>query len=264
MKNQEILDAHPPCDPIQIWNTLQLIPGLNLYRYVVDIDDFQNYLKKARYPRSYRNTFGELFIEKALEHYTSIELMGYNDQVISIDIASSTSPYHAIISNFYSCKSYHQDLIYPPGIHDLMVGGNATDLPFEDHSISRMTLHCSIEHFENDEDSKFIVEAIQKLTIGGKLFIAPLYLAEVYYNCTDPDLKVNDVIFDRGAKILPISGWNNRFGRTYDVGAFQNRVLAYCKGVDVSMYFVENVKDVCSKCYLKFIFILEKTNNRND
>ena len=191
----------------------------------------------------------------------SIQLLAYHNSGTSIDIASATSPYHEIISKLYSCTSYRQDMIYPLGVHDFMIGGNATELPFEDNSINWMTLHCSFEHFENEDDSKFIVEAIKKLTLGGKLYIAPLYLSDVYCNYTDPDLNVKDVHFDRDAKMFFLSGWKNRFGRAYDVDAFQRRVLAYCKGVDVSIYFIENLKDICDNCYLNFIFILEKTNN---
>ena len=258
MRDQEILSSHPPCDLKRIWEALEIIPGLNLFSYEVDINDFNKYLKNTRYPISYRNTFGELFIEKALEHYMSLKLLNYKDRGISIDIASATSPYSAIISKFYSCTSYSQDLIYPLGVNGLKIGGNAAELPFEENSINWMTLHCSLEHFENVDDSKFVVEAIKKMSVGGKLYIAPLYLSEVYYNCTDPDLNANDVIFDSDAKLLPISGWGNRFGRFYDVDTFQSRLFQYCKGVNVSIYFVENIKDVCKNCYLNFILILEK------
>lgn len=261
MKNQEILYSHPPLDLKKIWNELQMMPGLNLNSYAVDIDDFHNYMENAQYPVLYRNTFGELFVEKALEHYTALKLLDYKDSGVSIDIASATSPYHAIISKFYSCKSYRQDMIYPPGVNGYKIGGNATELPFEDNSIDWITLHCSLEHFENNEDSEFIAEAIRKLTIGGKLFIAPLYLSEVYYNYTDPDLNENNLKFDKNAKIYYVSGWNNRFGRTYDVNALKNRVLNYCKGADVKIFLIENVKEVCDKCYLYFIFMLEKTKN---
>ena len=258
MRDHEILSSHPPSDLKQIWNALKLIPGVNLDHYKVDIDDFHKYLENAKYPLLYRKTFGELFLEKALEHYTSLKLLNYGDNGISIDIASATSPFHGIISKFYSCKSYRQDIIYPSGVNASKIGGNATELPFEENTINWMTLHCSIEHFENNEDSEFIVEAIKKLNIGGKLFIAPLYLSEVYYNYTDPELKESSVSFDMNAKLLFIPGWNNRFGRTYDVDALQNRILAYCKDVKVNIFLIENLKDVCDKCYLNFIFILEK------
>ena len=81
MIDQNIVNIYPPCDRKKIWNSLQHIPGIKLYSYNLDINDFQTYLKKAKYPKSYRNTFAELFIEKALEQYVSIKLF---DPTISL------------------------------------------------------------------------------------------------------------------------------------------------------------------------------------
>lgn len=261
MANPEILTSHPVCDPKKVYKELSVLKGLKLIQSEIDVQGFQNYMKNASYPSKYRNAYKELFFEKALEHYASIELLGYDQSDVSVDIAASSSPFSEIVESLFNSTSFCQDIIFPPGVNGRKVGGSATKLPFADGSITRMTLHCSIEHFEKDQDTEFIIEATRKLAIGGKICIIPLYLREVFYNNTDPTIDISDVEFDQGAKILHSPGWNNRFGRNYDVTEFNRRILRVCNDLDTSIYFFENSKDVHHRCYLTFAFVLEKMAN---
>ena len=258
MTEIEILTSHPPCDPLKVWKDVGALDSVKRIESQIDIDGFQQYLRDASYPQKYMDAFGELFTEKALEHYVSIELLGYEKDDISVDIAASSSPFADIVESLFGCVSYRQDLIYPPGIDGKKIGGCATDLPMDDESITRMTLHCSLEHFERNQDSLFIAQAIRKLKRGGKICVIQLYLREVFYNNTDPELGADDVRFDEGAKILHTRGWNNRFGRNYNVSEFHRRVLQNCSDAKVALYRFDDAKKAHPRCYLTFALVIEK------
>ena len=66
-------------------------------------------------------------------------------------------------------------MIYKDGTHGYQIGGNATHLPLDDSSIYLMTLHNSIEHFEGDDDSLFILECARVLKKSGELIILPIF-----------------------------------------------------------------------------------------
>jgi len=62
------------------------------------------------------------------------------------------------------------------GFNGNTIGGNATDMLITDGVATKMALHCSFEHFEGDEDIRFIKEADKVLRGEGKMCILPLYL----------------------------------------------------------------------------------------
>jgi SAM-dependent methyltransferase len=217
--------GYPPSDPEVVRQDLHGVVAVAPYR--IDITAFLRYLEEAPYPDSYRRDFGELFIEKALEHWVSLHLIApiTNDGIL-IDVASCSSPFPDIVEARHNISAYRQDLSYPDGVNGKTVGGSAERLPFAEASISAMTLHCSLEHFERDADINFIREAERVLRPGGMLCILPLYLAEVFHNLTDPDVERTGLVFDAEAAIAEVPGWRNRFGRFYDIPRFSERVLA--------------------------------------
>ena len=81
----------------------------------IDTAAFRRYVERADYPRAYRETFGELFIEKALEHFVSLELMAVGPDDVFVDIASCSSPFADIVERLGHCTAYRQDLDFPPG-----------------------------------------------------------------------------------------------------------------------------------------------------
>jgi predicted SAM-dependent methyltransferase len=122
-----------------------------------------------------------------------------------------------------------------------------------------MTLHCSFEHFERDEDSKFIIEAARLLQPHGKLCILPLYFADEYSILTDPTVNRRGVKWDQDATIYNKLDYRNRFGRFYTVQKLKDRVLDHWRNFSVKFFFVENEKEIHQSCYLNFVLVLEKS-----
>jgi SAM-dependent methyltransferase len=251
--------GYPPSDVARVRSQLEgLSPKVPVVPFRVDATAFQRYLDRAEYPAAYREVFGGLFVEKALEHFVSLELMPVGADDVFIDIASCSSPFADIVERLDPCTAYRQDLDFPPGLNGRTAGGSAEHLPFADDFFSRMTLHCSFEHFERDADIGFIKEAGRVLRPGGALCILPLYLSEIFHNVTDPGVDRQGLVFDDGAAVAEVRGWQNRFGRFYDAAQLARRVLWHLGPLDATIRVIENEKDVGPSCYLKFVLLLRK------
>lgn len=251
--------GYPPSNSARVRSQLEnLSPPVPVVPFHIDTAEFKRYVDRAGYPQSYRENFGDLFIEKALEHFVSLELMPVGPADIFIDIASCSSPFPDIVERLGGCIAYRQDLDFPHGVHGRTVGGSAEDLPFGEGFFSRMTLHCSFEHFEREADIGFVKEAGRVLRPGGVACILPLYLSEIFHNLTDPGIERPGLSFDDGAAVAEVPGWRNRFGRFYDAPRLSQRVLRELGPLDARIYFIQNETDVASACYLKFALLLQK------
>jgi len=237
--------------------------GLNVIDYKVDVADYKTYIKKAEYNKiqSYYGVGGKsnVFSEKTLEHYLAAKLMNVSSDDVYIDVANAFSPVPEIYSSLYDCEVYSQDLIFEPGMHDRKIGGDACVMPVKDGFASKMALHCSFEHFENDADTRFIKEANRVLKKGGKLCILPLYLSENYRILTDPSvIPTGENPFEDDVTLCCVKGYGNRHGRFYDVNNFISRVVNYLQELKLTIYFIQNEKEVDDSCYVKFVAIFEK------
>lgn len=209
------------------------------YEMKVPKPEFENFLQHSGYPDEYKHRFGDYYREKLLEHYISIKLLGFNGRDVLVDIAADQSYFAEYIQKAYKAKVYRQDLIYSEGITSgivPMIGGNAANLPFHAGEISKMTLHCSIEHFEGDSDIRFLDEAERVLSPGGKVCILPLYLGEEYHFVYDPGCPGGR--FPPGAKVYEKSGWGNRHCRVYSVEELKKR-LVDGNGLSLGIYHVD-------------------------
>lgn len=253
-----VFQTYPPADRTTIQAGLSKIEGLAVVPYRINWKGFKQYLEDSEYPVTYRDDFGSLYFEKALEHYVSVDLLRLRAEDVFMDIACASSPFADIVSRRFGCTVYRQDLDYPPGIHGSIVGGSAGNLPFPPNSISKMTLHCSLEHFEGDADMEFMRECERTLTPGGAVCVLPLYMAEVFTNVTDPEVDRTGLMFDDCAKIAEVRGWRNRFGRHYDLQAFTTRILGNIGSLKPRIFAMENERDFCDSCYLKFALVLTR------
>jgi SAM-dependent methyltransferase len=153
--------------------------GLRVIDFEIHIDEFRQYLEKAQYnkfPRYYGGGKESNFIEKSLEHFLAANALQISKNGVYIDIASSNSPIAEIYHRLYGCETYRQDLKFARGINENTIGGDACNMPMKNGFATKMALHCSFEHFEQDSDIRFIKEASRVLQKGGKLCIVPLYL----------------------------------------------------------------------------------------
>ncbi|MBN2120511.1 MAG: hypothetical protein JW734_05610 [Candidatus Omnitrophica bacterium] len=236
--------------------------GIEVVDFEINIDDYRKFVAKAGYdkfPDYYQGGKGRNFIEKSLEHYLAAKLLGLSKEDVYIDIAASGSPAADIYHDIYGCVTYKQDLVFPRGLQGNTIGSDASDMPLEDGFASKMGLHCSFEHFEQDSDKRFIKEAKRVLGKGGKLCIVPLYLFKDYAIQTDPSFWPKEGIsFEQDAVVYCARGWKNRHGRFYDVPHFVDRIIKNLEGLKLTIYAVTNAKAVHPRCYLKFAAIFEK------
>ena len=182
------IQGYPPSNADRVRERLKALPDVKVEvrSYRIDVPAFWKYLERAAYPESYKANFGNLFLEKALEHDLSMELLGFDANDRFIDIASCSSPFPEILESFHAIDTFRQDLSFPAGVNGKNVGGSAEKLPFPDRSFSKMTLHCSLEHFEGEADRNFVNEAARTLRPGGAVCVIPLYVTELFHNLTDP------------------------------------------------------------------------------
>jgi len=237
--------------------------GLKIIDYKINTTNYKQYINKAEYKKAQR-FYGisgkrNVFIEKSLEHYLASKLLNLSKDDVYIDIANAYSPTPEIYNKLYGCKVYRQDLLFRNGIHGNTIGGDACNMPIADGFATSMALHCSFEHFEQDADIRFIKEARRVLKKGGKLCILPLYFFHKYAIQTDPAmLSKGSQQFEIDAILYCAKGFGNRHGRFYDVPHFITRIVNNAGDLKLSIYVIQNEKEIDSSCYVKFIALFEK------
>ncbi|MBA7487349.1 hypothetical protein ES707_22912 [subsurface metagenome] len=241
-----------------VYQALCSIPQIRVECLRIAPEKYRAWLQQAHYTR---NVYRGNFTEKTLEHYLTVELLDFKPDNIVIDVASDNSPFVDVIERTTGCQIYEQDIIYTSGIHGRKIGGNAAHIPLPDHSVNKMTLHCSFEHFEGTVDSEFIHECGRLLAIGGQCAIVPLYITERRFHLSNPICRDRDeLIFDADTPIVRDPFWAvARFSRFYDVESFKERIARHLDdSLGATVYFVENEKDVDQSCYVKFMLLLTK------
>lgn len=236
--------------------------GFDVIDYKIDTNDYRRYLANAEYykfPNYYEGGKMMSFIEKSLEHYLASKLLNLSKEDIYIDIANANSPAPEIYHKLYDCEVYRQDLIFPEGFHGNVIGGDASNMSIQDGFTTKMALHCSFEHFEGDSDMKFIREANRVLKRGGKLCILPLYLFNKYAIQTNPaTLSEGKMLFESDAILYCVKGWRNQHSRFYDVPHLTTRIGGNLNDLRLTIYVVQNEKEIDLSCYIKFIALLAK------
>ena len=92
-------------------------------------------------------------------------------------------PWYDLAEKRYKCKSFAIDLHLPPDKNDpRLIEGDATDMPFDDESISKIALHSAYEMFENEADINLIKEANRVLTGGKNGYNTSLYGSSLPYS----------------------------------------------------------------------------------
>ena len=148
--------------------------------------------------------------------------------------------------------------MYAPGVRGKIIGGDACKMPMADGFFSKMGLHCSFEHFENDADMRFLGEANRVLGKGGRVSILPLYLFSEYAIQTNPVCVPKGYSFEDQAKLYCVKGWQIHHSRFYDVPHLLKRVKSNLGQLDMTIYVIKNEKEVDPSCYVRFAAVLEK------
>lgn len=164
-----------------------------------------------------------------------------------MDVASSNSVFVDVLRKKYpGLVCYRQDLKYPSGVKNFVVGSNAENIPLGDETITKMGLHCSFEHFEGDADYGFIKEAYRLLRPGGRVCIIPLYSTEKYHILTNAEMWVSHWIpkFEKGSPLYLHEPKVNVHGRFYNPEMFYERRVKTCPDFDVKIYHFSKNKDI--------------------
>ncbi len=262
-KYQSIRDPKTLLEEAIYWPPQQIFDdlvknGIDAVPYEVDPKEFKEFSQKSGFPIGYGAYTGGHLIEKSLEHFLSAKFLGLSKEDVYIDIANCHSLVPRLYSRLYGCKSYKQDLIYPAGIHADTIGGDAAEMPVKDGFATKMAMHCSFEHFEQDADIKFIKEAGRVLRVGGKLCIVPLYLAATYRILTDP-VALEKPNFEDQTCVCAVKNWRQTHGRFYDTAHLISRIKANLGPLKLKIYYLTNIKKINPTCYAHFIALFERT-----
>jgi len=237
---------------------------IDIERLTIDHESYNSFLKEADYGhthRGYLSFYKRYICKKLLEQVIATHLLSFASDDVFIDIAAERSPFAGTVERRYGCESYSQDLAYPPGIDGRRIGSSASSLPLAANSVTKISLLCSFEHFEGDEDILFMDELGRVLAPGGRAVIVPLYLSPKFTNYTDPyQGYVGRVKFDGDAQLVATRGWWNRFLRFYSPSQLRSRILDRLPdGMESTIYRIDNSEDFDSSGFVAFALVLDKS-----
>jgi len=231
--------------------------GLPFGLTTIDRAGFDSYVSRANYRTTYRDYYTGNQVEKSLEHYVTLKLLGVDRQDVFVDLASEHSPVPDIYRALTGCKSFRQDIMYPAGIAGDRIGGDAASMPVPDGFFTKAALTCSLEHFEQDADIRLFEELGRVLRPGGKVCVAPYYVYEEAAVQTDPLVSgPAKVPFDRDVPVFCAVGWNNRHGRFYSPKSMQERLISRVGDrFSFEFHHFPNAHEIDASVYLRFAFV---------
>lgn len=236
--------------------------GLRVKSLRVIMEEYREYLEKVNYKKRYPGYYPGSFHEKTLEHFIAFKLLKSNlaKGRKFIDIGAESSPHSEIFGRLTGCKGYRQDIRYLKGVWLRKIGSDASSIPVKDNYFHSALAACSIEHFENDSDTRFMKEMVRVLSAGGIIVVIPLYLHEKAFCATDPKFSVpGEVTFDPGVDIHCVDGWGNRHGRFYSPQTLVERLIEPNRQrMNFMVYYIENFKEIHDSTYCRFALVGEK------
>ena len=234
--------------------------GIPVNEWYVNVEEYNEYFEKAAYKHFYPNYYTDYLSEKSFEHFVAFRLLDIHPNEVFIDIASENSPIPEIFSRLTGCKSYRQDIMYPPGINGDQIGGDACQMSVPNQFAHKVALTCSLEHFERERDQKLFIELGRVLKSGGKVCVVPLYTYTSAANQIDPAVSIpNSVPLDKDATIFCAKGWGNRFSRFYSPASFVERIFNPTKDfLSFEVFRIMNADEVHHDIYARFALVATK------
>jgi SAM-dependent methyltransferase len=234
--------------------------GADVRDLFVDADAFRAYRERAEYAARFPEYYGTSTIEKPLEHFITLQLLGLSEADVFVDIASENSPVPEVFGRLTGAQAYWQDIQYGNGIEGRRIGGDACEMPVPEGFASAAALTCSLEHFERDADMRLCDELGRIVRPGGRVVVAPLYMYTTPAAQTDPVYSAQaDVPFDEGVPVYCAEGWRNRHGRYYSPETLKARVLAHLSpNFDCTVLRVRNHDQLGGHVYLRFVLLARR------
>ena len=85
-------------------------------------------METAGYATRYPNYYVGNEAEKSFKHFVSFQLLALKPGDILIDVASEGSPVPEIAQRLYGANAYAQDIMYPEGLLEKRIGGDACNI----------------------------------------------------------------------------------------------------------------------------------------
>jgi SAM-dependent methyltransferase len=243
--------------------------GIPVRKTVIDITSFELWMKKYPELLKHYTDYGDVRIEKILEHYLTSNYLEVDKTTTYIDIAAAGSPFSNMLDKEYGGggggQNYCQDLIFKKGIHGNKIGGDAGELSLPENFVDIMALHCAYECFQGDADIRFIKEAARVLKPGGRVGIIPLYVDDVYFAKTGPRYDKRKVSVEPEARWI----WRDDkfdkepFSRHYSPESFKNRIIDNLQSMTAEIIYFSNLEELrnhytSSRIYCHFMFRVTK------
>jgi hypothetical protein len=214
----------------------------------LDLDEFADFKTWYRDERDFIDDM------KLIEYHISLKWLAFEANDVYVDVAAQNCPFAPFVHDRFGTKAYRQDLYYMDhGVHGTDIGGSASHIPLRKGSVTKMSLHNSLEHFEGRSDTGFIREAQRLLSPGGKLIVVPLFIRDRYSEVRD-----DGWIDSEGVKHL--WGIGARFARWYDPAQFQRRIVSRAQKLTATVYYAENIHEVHPSCYPYFALFEKATS----
>ncbi len=201
--------------------------------------------------------------KKLIEFYTSFHLLDPQDDDVFLDAAGGI---HSYLNRLDCTKKYMQDMRISDELKQHLgstieyIDSNAANIPLPDSSVDKISVHHSIEHFQQNSDTQFVLEVQRMLSAGGKCCIGPIFLNQVYIEMTD--INDHSMKFDEKSKrvidttsIFPGGETSGNYARIYDIEALVRRVIDHVdrQNFRATIYEVlmdgKSVPDFSLKCH---------------
>lgn len=189
----------------------------------------------------YENIFGEIKNKKLIEFFITYSLLNITKDDVYVDVAGGQ---HTYVKKLQCKKKYLQDFIITEKIKEgigndvFYLEGNASCIDLKTASVTKISMHHSFEHFQENSDILFIKEIQRLLDVNGRCCIVPIFISNKYVELTDKltfkrkfDLKSIRII-DPTATIAGGDSCGN-YARIYDLESFQCRIIDQ---IDHSMF----------------------------
>ena len=138
----------------------------------IDLGEFQDWLDRYAILGRFYRRFGEMRIEKCLEHYIVARELRLRRGDTYVDVASAGSPWARVLRR-RGVEAYRLDLIYRPGIRGINIGGDATATDLPAGFARAVSIQCAFELFFGETDWQFLEETARVLVPGGRAAITP-------------------------------------------------------------------------------------------
>ncbi len=230
----------------------------------VDLAEFEDWLDRYAILGRFYRRFGEMRIEKCLEHYIVARELRLRRGDTYVDVASAGSPWARVLRH-RGVEAYRLDLIYRPGIHGINIGGDATATDLPEGFARAVSIQCAFELFFGETDRQFLAETARVLAPGGRAAITPLYLDDTHFVLHSPHALPPPGSEDPDAvRIWRDDEFKAPYSRHYSPEAFAERIASQLPpGLTGRVAYASNLGEVMAaypgqRIYSFFTFVLEK------